>query len=120
MVMEDQLLQPAPAWWEPPEDDPELAAAARELRRAVGLPERDGLLVRAVEDGGPADRAGVRTGDLLVEAGGRPLATADDLHEALDGLAPDAPLALRVVRGTDELDVTVSFARDAAQSEGSA
>ena len=33
---------------------------ARRLRRAVGLPERDGLLVRAVEDGGPAGGAGRR------------------------------------------------------------
>ncbi|MDF2740841.1 MAG: serine protease, partial [Actinomycetia bacterium] len=41
------------------------ARVARQLRRAVGLPERDGLLVRVVEDGGPADRAGLRTGDLV-------------------------------------------------------
>ena len=32
---------------------------ARQLRQAVGLPERDGLLVRVVEDGGPADQAGL-------------------------------------------------------------
>ena len=46
---------------------------ARRLRRSVGLAERDGLLVRGVEDGSPADRAGIREGDLLVEAAGRPL-----------------------------------------------
>src|SRR5918994_2357114 len=39
--------------------------AARRMRAAVGLPERDGgLLVRAVEDDGPAARAGVERGDL--------------------------------------------------------
>src|SRR5215218_7652674 len=42
---------------------------ARRLRSAVGLPERDGLLVRAVEDGSPADQAGVEKGDLIAEIG---------------------------------------------------
>jgi serine protease Do len=95
------------------------ARAARAMRRAVGLPERDGLLVRAVEDDSVADRAGIRQGDLLVEAGGRPLSTADDLHSALEGLGADDTLALKVVRGTDELDVRVSFT-SAARDVGSA
>src|SRR5918999_90923 len=77
--------------------------------RPVGLPERDGLLVRVVEDGGPADRAGLRTGDLLVEAGGRPVTDADELYEVLDQVTEGETLTLRVVRGTDELTVTVSF-----------
>ena len=72
---------------------------ARHLRRAVGLDERDGLLVRAVDEDSPADRAGLRRGDLLVEAGGRPLTSPDDLYEALDGAGEDAPLTLRVVGG---------------------
>ena len=53
---------------------------ARRLRRAVGLPERDGVLVRAVEEGSAADRAGLQRGDLIVQAAwasagsrGRPL-----------------------------------------------
>src|SRR5579859_5923832 len=46
---------------------------ARRLRQAVGLPERDGVLVRAVEEGSPAERAGVERGDLIVSAGGSEL-----------------------------------------------
>src|SRR4051794_7688575 len=42
---------------------------ARRLQRAVGLPERDGLLVHAVEEGSAADRAGIEKGDLIVTAG---------------------------------------------------
>src|SRR5919108_5158994 len=70
------------------------ARVARQLRRAVGLPERDGLLVRVVEDGGPADRAGLRSGDLLVEAGGRPVSDADQLDEVLDQVGEDQTLTL--------------------------
>jgi serine protease Do len=93
---------------------------ARQLRQAVGLPERDGLLVRVVEDGGPADRAGLRTGDLLVEAGGRPVTDADQLYEVLDQTADGQTLTLRVVRGTDELTVTVNFGESGAERVGSA
>lgn len=83
--------------------------AARRMRRAVGLPEREGLLVRAVEDDAPAARAGIERGDLLVAAGGRELDGIDALHEALDSLGADGSLELGVVRGVDELALTVSF-----------
>src|SRR5439155_441790 len=49
---------------------------ARRMRRAVGLDERDGLLVRGVRDGSPADRAGIRRGDLI-------LSDLDDLNAAI-------------------------------------
>jgi len=96
------------------------ARVARQLRRAVGLPERDGLLVRVVEDGGPADRAGLRSGDLVVEAGGRPVTDADQLYEVLDQVGEDQTLTLRVVRGTEELTVTVNFGESGAERVGSA
>ncbi|HLJ02431.1 MAG TPA: S1C family serine protease [Solirubrobacteraceae bacterium] len=81
--------------------------AARELRRAVGLPERPGLLVRAVQDGSPAAGAGLRRGDLIVRLGERETARIDDLHEALDASSPGGPIELGVVRGSEELALTV-------------
>src|SRR6185503_3174497 len=56
---------------------------ARRLRRSVGLPERDGILVRGVEDGSAAAEAGVEVGDLIVSAGGKAIVDADDLQDAL-------------------------------------
>jgi serine protease Do len=83
---------------------------ARRLRRAVGLPEMDGLLVRAVEDDGPAGRAGIEPGDLIVEAAGRAARSADELYEALDAAGSEGSLALRIVRGTEERAVSVDLA----------
>ena len=80
---------------------------ARRLRRAVGLPERDGLLVRDVEDDSPAAAAGVQEGDLIVGAGGRDVREVDDLFEAIAS-ATDAPLSLTLVRGTEERSVEVT------------
>ena len=84
------------------------AHVARRLRRAVGLPEREGLLVRRVEEGSPADRAGIEKGDLIVAAGGEPVARVDDLQPRVEA-ASDAEIVLTVVRGTEEREVTVSL-----------
>jgi len=86
------------------------AHAARRLRGAVGLPERAGLLVRAVERESPAARAGVERGDLIVAAGERSVERLDDLYAALDALTPQDTLRLGVVRGTDEREVVVALA----------
>jgi serine protease Do len=87
--------------------------AARRMRRAVGLPERDGLLVRAVEEDGPAGRAGIERGDLIVAAGGREIGGVEALYSVLDELPPaGSELELTVVRGTDERTVAANFAAD--------
>jgi serine protease Do len=83
--------------------------AARRMRRAVGLPARSGLLVRAVEDGSPAAAAGIERGDLLVVAGGRELDGVDALYEVLDGVDEGGSVELTVVRGTEERPVNVEF-----------
>jgi serine protease Do len=88
------------------------AEVARQLRASVGLPERAGLLVRTVAEGSPAAEAGMKVGDLLVEAGGDPVRTVDDLHQAMDTARATDELTLTVVRGADELSVTVAFGHD--------
>jgi serine protease Do len=82
---------------------------ARRLRRAVGLPERDGILVRSVERGSPADRAGLERGDLIVTAGGRDLDRIEALYETLDGAQAGGQLELTILRGAEERTVTVSL-----------
>jgi S1-C subfamily serine protease len=92
--------------------------AARRMRRAVGLPDRDGVLVRAVESGSPAERTGIEPGDLIVRAGGREIDSLDDLYAALDASLATDRLALGVVRGSDERELDVAF-EDSAQGSPS-
>jgi len=91
---------------------------ARRLQRSVGLPERDGLLVQAVEDDGAAARAGLRQGDLIVRVGERDVRSVDDLADALaaaaSGPGPTPSVELHVVRGTEERAVAVDLGEDAA------
>jgi serine protease Do len=87
------------------------AFVARRLRRSVGLPELDGLLVRGVEDGSAADKAGIEQGDLIVEVAGKPVEDADDLVEAL--AAAGDTFEVKIVRGTEERTVSVGGAGEA-------
>ena len=82
---------------------------ARRLRRSVGLPERDGILVRGVEDGSAAAEAGVEVGDLIVSAGGKAIVDADDLQDALASVKP--PYELVIVRGADDKTLKVTGAK---------
>jgi serine protease Do len=78
---------------------------ARRLRRAVGLPEAEGLLIREVSDGSPAARAGLAQGDLIVTAAGQPVRTTDDLFDALP--AAGGTVQLTIMRGAEERTVQV-------------
>ena len=89
---------------------------ARRLRQAVGLADHDGVLVRTVVEGSPADVAGLAVGDLLVSAAGRALHTPDDVIAVLDGLHPGDQLVLDVVRGEAGSTVTVRFPEEATGS----
>jgi serine protease Do len=80
---------------------------ARRLRRAVGLPARDGLLVRDVEDGSPAATAGILEGDLIVDVGGRPIRDVNDMFEAIESAA-EGSVSLTLVRGIEERTVEVT------------
>ena len=80
---------------------------ARRLRRSVGLPERDGLLVRGIEDGSPAAGAGIREGDLIVRIAGADVADADSLLDAMAGAKGSVEVV--VVRGTEELTLTADL-----------
>ena len=84
---------------------------ARRMRRAVGLPDRDGVLVREVENASAAERAGIAEGDLLIEAGGREIREPDDVYDALGSFSGNS-ITLKIVRGTDERTIEVSFSGD--------
>jgi serine protease Do len=81
---------------------------ARRMRRAVGLPELDGLLIRDVVADSPAAHAGLASGDLIVAAGGQPLRTVDDLFDALQAAGTGA-IELNLVRGTEERTAQVAL-----------
>lgn len=78
-------------------------------RTALGLSGETGLIVVHVESDGPAERAGVLVGDILVAIDGETVTDTDDIQSRLDPDRVGTALALRLVRGgrPEEVSVTV-------------
>jgi S1-C subfamily serine protease len=69
------------------------------------LGRQTGLLVAQVVSGGPADRAGLRTGDLLLSVAGQPVAVSQDLQRQMFSEAIGRPLSITVMRNGALVDV---------------
>ncbi|MEA2509734.1 MAG: hypothetical protein QOG21_1816 [Actinomycetota bacterium] len=87
------------------------AHVARGLRRAVGLPDAEGLLVRQVEENSPAAKGGIQEGDLIVEVGGDPVGDFDALTDAMES-QPAGAVTIRILRGTEERQVSVNLGQE--------
>ncbi len=79
----------------------------RRLVRHHQLPIASGILVIAIAPGGPAQRAGLREGDVLVAFKGQPVPTIDALHTLLTGEQIGLASPLTVLRGAEKLDLNV-------------
>jgi S1-C subfamily serine protease len=77
------------------------------LVRRLGLDIESGILVQGVESGGPAERAGVRAGDVIVALDARAVPGIDELHKLLTGERAGVAAALTVVRGEAKVDLAV-------------
>jgi len=77
------------------------------MARALDLEATAGVLVIAVEPGGPADRAGLREGDVIVGFEGLAIEGIDDLHRLLTEERVGVASSLAVVRRSETIDLEV-------------
>ena len=77
----------------------------RRLARFHELLLESAIVVVSVEPGSPAERAGLREGDLVVAMDENPIAGVDDLHRLLTDLRVGVRSRLRVIRGAQKLDL---------------
>jgi len=79
-----------------------------ELKRVFGLPvPQKGILVRDVIRGGPAARAGLKRGDILLDLGGMPISSLSDYREALSEFIPGERLSMKIFRKGRDLSVWI-------------
>jgi serine protease Do len=69
-----------------------------DLAKALGLESPSGALVAEIEPGGPAERAGIRPGDVIVAVEGVPIRHADELARQVARRKPGSPLSVTVLR----------------------
>jgi S1-C subfamily serine protease len=78
-----------------------MAELTSDTRRSLGITrrERDGVAIASVRPGEPADRAGLRTGDVITQAQGQKVATGEELRKVIRKLRPGDSLTLQGFRG---------------------
>ena len=86
-----------------------------QIAERLGLPDTRGALALAVPDGGPAAKAGIRPGDVLVKLDGEELASPEDLLAALRTRSPGQTVTVEFRRGTATQEVKVQLVSRASQ-----
>jgi serine protease DegQ len=82
-----------------------------ELAQAFKLPRQDGAIIAGVMRGGPADKAGVRTGDILIDVEGRPIPNTATMLNVIAQLQPGATGRFTFVREGREVALPITVAR---------
>jgi len=80
----------------------------RRLVRFYDLPQESGVIVLGVTEGSPAQKAGVREGDVIISLDGNPVAGVDDLHRLLTDARVGVNSTLAILRRTEKLELQVA------------
>jgi len=83
-----------------------IADASSQVRKHPGIPS-SGAYVGRVRPGSPAEKAGLRPGDVITALGGQPVARADDVHRLVGEMPKGRDLSLTYVRAGQERDTLI-------------
>lgn len=78
-----------------------------EIAESFSLAQKSGAIVAGVLQGGPADKAGIKPGDILMSIDGEDITDTTKLLNVVAQIKPGTPAKVHVVRKGKELDVTV-------------
>ncbi|MDO9189876.1 MAG: Do family serine endopeptidase [Sulfurimicrobium sp.] len=82
-----------------------------ELAESFKLPSPNGTLIAGVLRGGPADKAGVKPGDILMEINGKPVKDSSAMLNQISALAPGEPAALKLMRSKTVVALQVNVGK---------
>jgi len=83
---------------------------SKDLAESIGLGKAQGALVRGVESGAPADKAGVEAGDIIIRFDGKPIEKSTDLPRLVGNTKPGTRTTLTVFRRGANKDLSVVVA----------
>ena len=87
-----------------------IQALSKELVESFGLPRAQGALVNSVEKGGPAEKAGIEAGDVILQFDGKPVNSSEDLPRLVGAVKPGSRVTVQVWRNKQTRDVQVVVA----------
>jgi serine protease Do len=82
----------------------------KELAESFGLSKPMGTLVNSVEKGGPADKAGIESGDVILRFDGKSVGSSEDLPRMVGGTRPGSKVAVQLWRNKSAREVQVTVA----------
>jgi len=80
-----------------------------QLGAYFGVPEGEGILIRNVNADSPAEKAGVKAGDVITTFNGERIRTAAELREKLAGIEGGKSVTLGLLRNKSEIKLTVEL-----------
>ena len=87
-----------------------IAPVTKEVAESIGLGKPAGALVNAVEKDGPADKAGIEAGDIIVKVDGKSVEKQGDLPRMVGAIKPGTKATLQVFRRGNARDIAVTVA----------
>lgn len=82
----------------------------KELAESFGLPKPQGALVNSIEKGGPADKAGIEPGDVILKFEGISINSSEDLPRIVGGTKPGSKATAQIWRNKAARDLQVTVA----------
>lgn len=82
----------------------------KDVAESIGLGKAQGALVRGVESGAPAEKAGIEAGDIIIKFDGKPIEKASDLPRMVGNVKPGTKAVVTVFRrgATKDLSITIA------------
>jgi len=92
-----------------------IQGVSQELADSFGLKKAQGALVSAVEPKSPADKAGVKTGDIILAVDGRVIENSIDLPRVIGETRPGTPVSLKIWRQGETRELNASLGEAPAE-----
>lgn len=106
-IVKDGTVKRAWIGVEPQDLTPEIAEALK-IKPADGSGNSAGVVITGVMQGGPADKAGMKAGDILVSVAGKNVGNTVQAIAAIAGQQPNVPINMQLIRNAKTIDLTVT------------
>ncbi|MBR7915259.1 DegQ family serine endoprotease [Burkholderia vietnamiensis] len=97
-----------------------IGEVTKDVADSIGLPKAEGALVSSVEPGGPADKAGIQPGDIILKFNGRSVDAASDLPRMVGDTKPGAKATVTVWRKGQARELPITIAETPAETTAKA
>ena len=93
----------------------QIESVSKEVAESIGLGKPQGALVRGVESGAPAEKAGIEAGDIITKFDGKVIEKSSDLPRLVGNVKPGSKAVVTVFRRGSSRDLTVTIAEVEAE-----